>query len=586
MKYISFAVVIVCATVAGADPAGKVAPYRAPAHVPATGIGFRGDGTGVIPDAKPPTVWDERTGTNILWKVPLPNWGLGCPTPVGNRVLVMSEPSWVPGTPGCDWPELLCFDADTGALAWRQTVDPFLAFPEVTAEERQRGVEGISYAHSVYRKAYQVSGPIGERGGADTGSPEIAKANEELAPLGAKIDRVRMNYGQLRELRIGDPAAKRIAEADAILGKYGIVRLNTWDEYGREKVGTCLPTPVSDGERVFVMTVHGTVACYEIAGGKLLWCTSSRYRLPRSAYTMESPRLYGELLLTTFAGLYPGKDGVIHQAQAWDRRTGELRWTVDMPVASGKNPLFKDVAWASRGGASPLVLQIGSVPVLVTCFGNILRLPDGKLYDAKIGPALATWAVDPVTCTVFSDCSNDGGGPRFALELSLDAGDLVVKRRWVTTAFNGSQGGPSMVFDKGRLFWSCVQLDPVTGMPLEQGDTPDWKMLRGKGARSSPETRHVMLVANGYVYGLREGTIKNKDGVNEPGGIGEVYTVDGKPVAANVLTTQPRPGADWTDKWQAQGFPKQGFSYGCPFSIGGDRIYIRSEEWLYCIGSN
>ncbi len=218
---------------------------------------------------------------------------------------------------------------------------------------------------------------------------------------------------------------------------------------------------------------------------------------------------------------------------------------------------------------------------MLTWSGNVLRLPDGKLYEAKIGPTLATWGMDPATGMIFSDISGDGPVPRFGLELALVNDELTVKPRWVTT---GAQGGPSMVVHAGRLYWSNTQLDPATGKPLEAGQTPEWKMLRGQGPRTSPATRHVMLVANGHVYGLREVTTKGKDGTSQVTGVGEIYTLEGKFVASNVLTTTPRTGADWTDKWQAQGADRQSFSYGCPFSIGGDRIYIRSEESLYCIG--
>ena len=49
--------------------------------------GFRGpEGTGVWPTAKPPTTWDGATGKNIRWKVSLPNWGLGQPVVLKNKV--------------------------------------------------------------------------------------------------------------------------------------------------------------------------------------------------------------------------------------------------------------------------------------------------------------------------------------------------------------------------------------------------------------------------------------------------------------------------------------------------------------------
>jgi hypothetical protein len=553
-----------------ANPAGKVTAYRPPAKMPETGIGFRGDGSGVFSDCKPPVRWDEATGKNILWKAPVPNWGLGCPTPVGNRVLVMSEPTWQPGSV---WPELLCYDADTGALVWRQTVDPFLAFPDLTAQQRKQMTDDVHWAHSLYRKAYQLSAAIAEKGGAGADSPEMKAANAELAKSGMSMEGLRMNYGQLRALRFDAGVQQRFKESDRRLRPYNVFRINTWDNNQRCRIGACFPTPVSDGECAYVMTAYGTVACYGM-DGTLRWCRPSRVNHVGNIFVMDSPRLYGDLLLTSFSGACAdAKAKAVHRLIAWDKKTGERRW-----VADGLYPAHvKDTPWDSRGGASPTILHVGKTPVALTYSGNVVRLPDGKVYDAKIGPCLATWAVDDEHDAIFSHVSHDRGGPRFGLELALVNNDLHVKVRW-TVGPKGSMGGPSMVFHQGRLVWSGLQLNPATGLPLgaKDGDAD----LR-KAPRAAPSTRHLLLIANGHVYGLHE---QKPKGAAVCQGIGEVFTLDGKNVASNILLAKQRSGEEFTEKWQGQGFEKSSFSYGCPFNIGGDRLYVRSEDYLYCIG--
>jgi hypothetical protein len=56
--------------------------------------GYRGDGTCVFPKANPPVACDEKTGSNILWKVAVPNWGHSQPVEMAGRVFVISEGGW------------------------------------------------------------------------------------------------------------------------------------------------------------------------------------------------------------------------------------------------------------------------------------------------------------------------------------------------------------------------------------------------------------------------------------------------------------------------------------------------------------
>jgi len=56
-----------------------------------TSVGWRGNGTGVYPDAQPPVKWSAME--NIIWKTPLPGKSNASPILVGDRIFICSEPS-------------------------------------------------------------------------------------------------------------------------------------------------------------------------------------------------------------------------------------------------------------------------------------------------------------------------------------------------------------------------------------------------------------------------------------------------------------------------------------------------------------
>jgi hypothetical protein len=64
-----------------------------PVPPPQRSIGFRGDGSGVFADAKPPTEFDAQTGKNLRWKVALPNHSNSSPIVVGDKVFVVCAAS-------------------------------------------------------------------------------------------------------------------------------------------------------------------------------------------------------------------------------------------------------------------------------------------------------------------------------------------------------------------------------------------------------------------------------------------------------------------------------------------------------------
>jgi outer membrane protein assembly factor BamB len=85
-----------------------------------TPVGWRNDGSGTFPSARPPSEWSKEK--NVLWKVALPGASYGSPIVVGDRLFVISDPA-----------ELLCIQRSDGKILWRKSAT------DVKAPEGARG---------------------------------------------------------------------------------------------------------------------------------------------------------------------------------------------------------------------------------------------------------------------------------------------------------------------------------------------------------------------------------------------------------------------------------------------------------------
>jgi hypothetical protein len=112
-------------------------PIVSPRHLPPNVQGFRRDGTGAFPDAKPVTAWDWEKGINIAWTTPL-LWTKSSPLVVGDKVFTQMEPHF-----------LVCVDRRTGKMLWQRETNP-LELTDKTAYEQSCKV----------RDAWQESGEV------------------------------------------------------------------------------------------------------------------------------------------------------------------------------------------------------------------------------------------------------------------------------------------------------------------------------------------------------------------------------------------------------------------------------------------
>jgi len=74
----------------------------------APAAGWRGDGSGLYPQANPPTQWDSEEGKNILWKTEVGK-GNSMPVVAAERIFITAEPH-----------VLLALDLKTGKVLWQK----------------------------------------------------------------------------------------------------------------------------------------------------------------------------------------------------------------------------------------------------------------------------------------------------------------------------------------------------------------------------------------------------------------------------------------------------------------------------------
>lgn len=74
-------------------------------------VGWRTDGDGRYPDARPPSAWSPTE--NVVWKTPMESWSNASPVLIDDRslVVVLNEPDTV-----------LALDAETGEVRWQDSL--------------------------------------------------------------------------------------------------------------------------------------------------------------------------------------------------------------------------------------------------------------------------------------------------------------------------------------------------------------------------------------------------------------------------------------------------------------------------------
>ena len=121
-------------------------------------------------------------------------------------------------------------------------------------------------------------------------------------------------------------------------------------------------TPVVDGERVYVMSPEGLLACVRADDGMEVWKvdTGEQFGVVKNFFGVGStPIVWGDLLIATIGGSPAGSPPDVYAAQgkvdgngsgfvAFDKLTGQVRWQATDELASYASPVIADVAGKTR----------------------------------------------------------------------------------------------------------------------------------------------------------------------------------------------------------------------------------------------
>ena len=266
-------------------------------------VGWRNDGTGIFPDAKPPLKWGMKDGktTNVVWQTELPNFSASSAIVVGDRIFTGSKQY-----------DLLCLDKKTGNILWVRTSSHYDA---ATGEDRKRKPDLWKEADGLTRQRDALNEEIATCGPTGAFALGIKKEKIQLA-----IDRLIFKV---------DPKRYKV--------------------YWRGDGGMANGTPASDGTYVYFWNAMGVMSCYDF-DGKRQWINFQPTRKPHQEHGYhESPLLIDGKAIVLMRGL-----------QAFDMKTGKLAWETE-PIQTGNQLWYGNQVKAVVAGQNVFIIADGSI---------------------------------------------------------------------------------------------------------------------------------------------------------------------------------------------------------------------------------
>lgn len=285
-------------------------------------IGFRTDGTGRYPDAKPPLEWSKDK--NVVWHVEM-KASNAIPVLLGKKLFTCAEPC-----------VLICMNKEDGKILWQKEskYSEIVWSNEQKAKIEEEGKQDkeLSKQQSALEKE---SGVIRK---AVKDDPTTKTENEKkLKDLQARIDKLRAQRQQLTAYNLSLEPGKGI-------GGY------------HPTGGYASATPVTDGKHVYVIFGNGLAACYDLDGERK-WLKLVEH--PTAAYGHgASPVLVKDKLLVHFSDLV-----------ALNAKDGSEAWRTKLPPNHGTS----------------MHTRIGETDVAIHPTGNVVRVSDGAILAKNLG---------------------------------------------------------------------------------------------------------------------------------------------------------------------------------------------------------
>jgi outer membrane protein assembly factor BamB len=289
-------------------------------------------------------------------------------------------------------------------------------------------------------------------------------------------------------------------------------------------------TPVTDGERVYVVIGNVGLFAFDLAG-KELWKHEFKVQPTMAGWgTGSSPVLDGDRLF-----IQNDTDGVSYLA-AHDAKTGKQLWKIDRDEKTNWSTPF---VWKHDGRIDLVVLGKGSIVGHDPATGK-------SLWELKgIGArCAATPIADGSMLYLGGGGGPQGNGPLMAVKGKADGKPEVVWER--------ERSGPSMaspILVDGRLWIFDQRGGVVTCFDAQTGKDifPKDRLKGAAGFTSSP------WAAGGRIYATDDA--------------GQTFVVESGSVL-KVLATNKLDEMTWSSP-----------------AFAGGKIYFRTMEHLYCIGT-
>jgi len=306
------------------------------------------------------------------------------------------------------------------------------------------------------------------------------------------------------------------------------------------------PSPVTDGQTLFVAYKSGSLAAVDFAG-KVRW-------------RVDLEKKFGPVKLFWDFGTSPTltRDSVVmarmHGGESWlaafDKATGELKWKTDRTYQTpteGDNGYTTPILIRHEGRDALLTWGAAHVTAHDAANGKLLWSAGGFNPDSTpFWPAVASpVVVGDVALVCYGRA--DKGTPRLHGVKLGGQGDVTATHRLWSRDDTGAfvptpavaDGKVYVLGDRGQF--DC--LDPVTGRTLWRGTIP----------RTNANFYGSPLVANGLLYAIRE---------------------DGSMIVARVK-----------DRLEIVGETKFNDRVIASIVPAGDRLFIRGTNHLYCVAA-
>lgn len=506
-------------------------------------VGLRGDGSGAWPGATPVREWNAKTGKNLAWKTPMPGPSFSQPIIVGDKVFTLADPNW-----------LICLSAHDGKILWQRAVDHTLAMPpEKAAQARER----IAFWEREFRN-YAIWLDLKRGYKPKLPQEEIDRALKAADEHGYSVNGPgQANFSLMRS---GDPLWQRLWKDQS---DFSLYYFGHWEGI----LTQTLPTPVSDGEHVFVNMSNDQMASYDLEGNCqwLIWDRPAKASPARSEHVRYalSPRLVGDRLIVTACG----------EMRAYDKHTGKKLWGVFRKKDFGDYWVKISTPVPMRlncdGQTLDVLLSPGSGVYRVRDGQNIGTLPELKGYEGAL-------ALTDGETYVHKDAPDSGNSIRVAGKFKVTSADQVEFVESWRTSGRTKSGNVSDVLFNGWIYspHNAQRVEMATGRIEEFSSTPAQYPNPSLGGK-------LLITLHGGTY-ERFGRREKNPGVMSA----TVVSLDEPMKAAQFdqAFSDDRYEVDeaFRLRWRWRG-NADAMSNSSPM-FQGNRMFFRTAGYLWCVG--